>query len=301
MKEESDVVKNPVRRKQVTRRASRRKRSSSLYLILVLLLAGGVGAALSMTVFFNITTVRVTGETEYSSSQVIEASGLMPGDNLVRLDPYVVEQEILSRLLTVEDVTVTKAFPDTVEIHVTKCVPYLNVQHGLEYMIVSRNGKILAENDTPQNGLLTFLGYDPTDATIGGTLTSGDEQKDSIQSDFCKIFSENAFTEITAVQMKNKYDIIVYYGDWIEFHIGDASDLVYKLTLAERAIADLNSEKQYQMTMIGDNQLSVIQLETEEPTETEPSDSESETDENGDPVETENSSETDTDRLESEA
>lgn len=267
-----EVVKTSVKRKQNSKRQRRRRRNMSMYILLVLILVVGIGFALSMTMFFNIKTIRVTGDTAYTDQEVYAASGIQEGDNLMRLDTVSVSNSVLSKLLLAEEVYVKKHFPSTVEIIVKPCVPTACVAYEGGYLIVSAKGKILEKTSQPKEGLLIFKGYIPEFLEPGQMLTSTEDQKNAIYTAF---LSNEYAADLTEVDMTDQYDIVVYYGDRIRFDIGNANEISYKLRLAATAIPRLNDSKKYNLRMVGDNQISATQQEpavttaTENPTEPE--------------------------------
>lgn len=267
-----EVVKTSVKRKQNSKRQRRRRRNMSMYILLVLILVVGIGFALSMTMFFNIKSIRVTGDTAYTDQEVYAASGIQEGDNLMRLDTVSVSNSVLSKLLLAEEVYVKKHFPSTVEIIVKPCVPTACVAYEGGYLIVSAKGKILEKTSQPKEGLLIFKGYIPEFLEPGQMLTSTEDQKNAIYTAF---LSNEYAADLTEVDMTDQYDIVVYYGDRIRFDIGNANEISYKLRLAATAIPRLNDSKKYNLRMVGDNQISATQQEpavttaTENPTEPE--------------------------------
>ena len=100
-----DVEKSNMQHETNARRTRRRKRGLSLYVFAVLILALGTIITLSMTLFFNIKTIRVTGIAEnYKAEDIVAASGIQIGDNLVRLDKKAAEERALEALKVVEDI-----------------------------------------------------------------------------------------------------------------------------------------------------------------------------------------------------
>ena len=56
--------------------------------------------------------------------------------------------------------------------------------------------------------------------------------------------------------MKDKYSIQVNFDNRINFDMGNANDIKYKLELAESVLADLSKDKEGYMMMVGNNQIS---------------------------------------------
>lgn len=251
-----DVVKTNVKRNQNSKRVRRRRRNVPLYCFLVIIFVMGIGILLSVTLFFNINKINIKGEVDYSNEDIIRMSGISIGDNMVRMDTQKVGNNILNSMIYIEDVNINKKYPDTLEINVTKCVAAANIQFGNEYILVSQKGKILDKVDSPQDNLIIVNGFEPAAETLGTYLTSNDEQKTEIYFEIFEYITNNQKNKIRNVDITDKYDIIINYDDRINFELGNANDITYKLKLAETVFDDLGDDKKGTMEMVGSNQIS---------------------------------------------
>lgn len=251
-----DVVKTNVKRNQNSKRVRRRRRNVPLYCFLVIIFVMGIGILLSVTLFFNINKINIKGEVNYSNEDIIRMSGISIGDNMVRMDTQKVGNNILNSMIYIEDVNINKKYPDTLEINVTKCVAAANIQFGNEYILVSQKGKILDKVDSPQDDLIIVNGFEPAAETLGTYLTSNDEQKTEIYFEIFEYITNNQKNKIRNVDITDKYDIIINYDDRINFELGNANDITYKLKLAETVFDDLGDDKKGTMEMVGSNQIS---------------------------------------------
>ena len=85
-----------------------------------LLCAGAVAVALTMgaTVFFQVETVAVTGNSRYSQEEIIKATGIQTGDNLFRMNKFQIAHQVLQDLPYVEEITIRRSLPSTIVITV---------------------------------------------------------------------------------------------------------------------------------------------------------------------------------------
>ncbi|MBR1555037.1 MAG: FtsQ-type POTRA domain-containing protein, partial [Oscillospiraceae bacterium] len=113
-----DIEKMNMTHGASSRRIRRRKRGRSLYAFLVVILAFAIIVTLSMTVFFNIRIIRVTGNAEYEPEYIVEKVGVSEGDNMMRLSLPELEQNAEEQLLNAESVTIRRQFPSTLVIDV---------------------------------------------------------------------------------------------------------------------------------------------------------------------------------------
>ncbi|MBQ8921923.1 MAG: FtsQ-type POTRA domain-containing protein [Oscillospiraceae bacterium] len=258
-----DVVKENVKRQQSTKRQRRRKRRRRAYLVLVILLVCGIGLALSMTLFFNVTGITVVNETDTPDEEIVALSGIQYRDNLVRLDTKAAEREITEGIAYAENVTVKKKFPSTVEITVHKAKPVANISQSYGYLLVSGSNRVLEElHGGPRPDLIVITGYNPAQGTIGMYLQSEDEKRDNVLKTLTAAVEECNNEQIKSIDMTDQSDIIVQFGENFVFRMGSSADAVYKLRLAAKTIEKLNPDKKYRLTMVGNNQISVLPQES---------------------------------------
>ncbi len=282
-----DVEKTEIQRDTSARRRRRRNRMRPLYSLVVFVLVIGVGVALCMTVFFNIQTIQIAGESaEYTAEEIAQASGVHTGDNLMRLDRAEVEQNVLDRLVFVDSVRVEKEFPDVLVITVTPSEPAYNLVDDSGTLQVSAAGKILKSSPETDASLPTITGFDPMTREPGKTLASNDSQKDAIFETLSELMTKGLEYPITEIDMTDKYDIVLMLDGRIEFSLGNWSELSYKVAMAETVLSELSSDKVGYLTMVGDHQCSyrdkdTVDQQTATPVVT------TQTDENGNLVEAE--------------
>lgn len=257
-----DVVKTNVKRQQNSKRRRRRTRRHTTYIALVAVLVLGIGAALSMTLFFNVAEIAVYNETDTPDETVIELSGIRSGDNLVRLDTAVAAERVRQNVVYAESVRVERVFPNTAEIYVEKAVPVANISQSYGYLLVSASNRVLEElKEAPREGLIIIYGYNPAEGSIGMVLRSEDEKRDNVLKTLTAAVAECNDERIGSIDMADQSDVLVYFGDDVVFHMGSSSDAVYKLRLAAKTIEQLNTGKKYRLTMVGNNQISVVSVD----------------------------------------
>ena len=250
-----DIEKTNMAHGASSRRIRRRRRGRPLYAFLVVVLAFAIIITLSMTVFFNVKTIRVTGDAEYSAEEIVQQVGVFEGDNMMRLHLEDLETQAEELLINAETVDIKRQFPSTLVIDVRKAVPAYNVRYDDGTLIVSRENKILKNTMDPDDGLITIIGYQPEETTPGKHLTAAEERHEKIFSAFQELIQNASLAvPIISVNMSDMNDIIVNFDHRIEFDMGNWSELNYKISFAEQVIAGQSGEKEGYLTMIGSNQ-----------------------------------------------
>ena len=264
-----DIEKTSVDRVNSRKRMRRRRRFMNVYIIIVIMLVAVIGFAASYTFLFNIGEITVSGESDmYSAEQIVDASGIHEGDNLLRLDTEKSEQKILSELLYVETAEVNRDFPSSLEIKVTRCIPSFNVNIGSKTLLISKQGKILAINSFITDGLPVFYGYKPAEKEAGDYIYSEDEFKNDAFTALITSLArlDDTSAGISNINLVDEHNIIVNYRNGMVFKMGNWNDAEYKLNMAATVMNDpaVKGKKGF-LTMIGSNQCSF--RTTDEPVE----------------------------------
>lgn len=219
----------PVRRK--------RKSNMSLYYGTVLFIAAIIFAILSVTVFFNVETALVKGSSQYTVEEIIAASGINGGDNMIRKNMGKAEGKITSELIYIETAEIKRKLPSTVEISVTPCVETACMQKDGGFFIVSETGKILKLSEDIQEKLLVFYGANPAeDMAVGMKFASEDENKTEVIYDLLSRKDSDFVSKITSFDVTDRLNISCVYEDRITIELGVISEIDYKFEAAEKII-----------------------------------------------------------------
>ncbi|MBQ9066273.1 MAG: FtsQ-type POTRA domain-containing protein [Clostridia bacterium] len=133
-----------IRREHKEQRERQRRRKRLLIELLLIALVVAVGIVLSLTVFFHISNVTVTGQTQYAKDRIVAASGINTGDNLFLVKKEKVQERILEELPFTGTVNVKRSFPNTIVLEVQDADITTAVQYRNNYFLLGKDGKVLA-------------------------------------------------------------------------------------------------------------------------------------------------------------
>ena len=122
-----------------------RRPSSGVAVRLIIMLAVVAAIVFGVAIFFKVTTIEVQGNTLYSAEDVIAASGIEPGDNLLLVNKATTAGNILAALPYVEEVRgIVRSLPDTVVIQIQESEASFAVQTDVNTTwLVNSRGKAL--------------------------------------------------------------------------------------------------------------------------------------------------------------
>lgn len=232
-----------VNRTNQRRRKNKRKKvilRSSLGIILLV-----TGVLLVIFLFFNINKISVTGDTAYSADQVIAASEVKNGDNLIFLSKSKINELITTKLPYVESVKIKRRLPAHLEIEVHKTVPCFGVAENGYYTLLNEKGKVLeTELEHIGENVILLNGGKISSVVLGTTVVfENDKILPRLQevNDAC---NSVGLTDITSVDISNIYNIKLVYQGRITLELGntDGEKLVNKLKFGKSAIDRQNEE-----------------------------------------------------------
>lgn len=139
-------------------------------------LLAAVAVVTALTLFFKVENIVVTGAGRYTAEEIIAASGVEIGDNLILLDRYHIAQRIYTTLPYITDVRPKQEFPNTLNIEVTETRTVAAIQGAGGYWLVNTGGKLLEAVDAPTaSDYLQITGVPAVEPTVSAALALPEE------------------------------------------------------------------------------------------------------------------------------
>lgn len=199
-----------------------------------------VAVLLSVTVLFKTTEIIVDGENiPYSSEEIIEASGIDYGDNIFLSKKKAAVKKIVDTFPYIENADVSVKIPGTQIINVDVAVPSFEVSVNGGYAIVSSNGRVLEESESPTYSIPLLRGLKITDTEVGQYITFEKDTTKQILSEVIDSINENDVPNIYGIDISNSANIELNYDNRITISLGVPEDVGYKL---RTAMAIINNE-----------------------------------------------------------
>lgn len=235
--------------------AKRKKRKRqiriALTVVIVMAIAGIVALVYCVAYGAPINKINVTGKSTYTNEQIIEASGIREGDNMLRIRKNEVSRTICEELPYVSTVKVEFKLPDTLVLKVTQAQEkYLIVGKG-GYLCLDENGKVLSlKKKKAKEGQYRLEGFDQQTAREGDTYTpEGDNvTRYDVAKKIVAQLEKNELKKANLLQMGDLNKVVVQYDGRINIYLNgsdyvkDGSDLEEKIALVAGVIKEQITE-----------------------------------------------------------
>ncbi len=223
---------------------------------------------LSLSIFFKVETITVSGANVYSAWTVREASGIEEGDNLLTFSRARASARIQTELPYVESVRIGIKLPNTVNIEITEAsVVYAIQDVNGGWWLMTSDGRVTEQSDSASAGNYTkVLGVTLDSPVVGEQATayqtgtsSGDSTEDSTEETIVAPVTVTAAQRLEAalqilqaledndivgtvasVDVTSLSDIELWYGTRYQVTVGDTSQLDYKIACMSYAILELS-------------------------------------------------------------
>lgn len=203
-------------------------------------------AVLCMTVLFNISNIKVTkAGAIYTANEIILASGLNNGDNMIRTDFEKAADRIEKNLPYILEAKITKKLSGEVSISVKDTTAAMIMDTADGYAIADINGKILELiKEIPEDAkFMVIRTKGELKAVPGDTFSFADSAEKELYDEIVSHLKKaELFEKVTAIDISDKSSIKVEYQNRLRLLLGSSDQLDVKLRGGVEVIAAEDSK-----------------------------------------------------------
>ncbi len=205
------------------RHAVRRGRGVLFHLFAMLLVVA--------VIFFKVTDIQVAGCQLYTSEQVIQASEIQMGDNLLLLSRSAAAARIRVTLPYVDEVRINRVLPGTVSIQVTETdAAFAVAAADGSTWLTDASGKLLEPAVEGAADYPKLTGITAIDPKAGSQIETEQTGNLTVARHLLELLGETELvSKVTEINVEKTYDIRIWYGDQYEIRLGGSDELSYKL------------------------------------------------------------------------
>lgn len=224
---------SPIYPKPLMKKLSGKRKVGIACICLCLLLA------FLMSPIFNVSDIRVVGIEKISTESAIEASGVVLGGSIFRVNPKK-SGERLTSLAYVDTVKVRRILPNTVEISIRESREVAYIYFIGNYVGVDENGKILEIKQSEEEvNLPVIVGTNVTEFGIGNKIKIDDETKEKAVFDIIRqLDTAEIRNAIKTVDVFDLNDIRLFTVSEATVNMGGMDDIMYKVAFLKKILED---------------------------------------------------------------
>jgi len=163
------------------RKKRRISRSAALFIpVSVLLIAFFV--IFGVSIFTKIIDIEVAGATVYTEEEIIEASGISSGDNLLFVDVNAASHSIRAAMPFINKVAISRVPPCALRIEVTESTPIAKIAYQDKVLVIDSDCRVLMITENEPDGLIEVFGISHSEPVEGSPLKEDQGSEIKIQS-----------------------------------------------------------------------------------------------------------------------
>lgn len=221
---------NELRRKQ-------RRRKQIMTYVAVSFVVLAMAVILSLTVFFQISEITISGSSPYTDEQIIDASGISIGENVIRCKADAVSENLAKNLPYIDSASVERSLSGKVKITVKTTAPVWSVINGEQSILINAKGKVL-ELGAPEKALEATIiqGVSVTHAVPGETVAFSEEVSFDFVKEIGDAVASAGLDKLTTLNLVDTDYIQALYDGRLTIIIGSTDNLAKKLALTAKVI-----------------------------------------------------------------
>lgn len=230
-KQNKNVSTNEKRRRQNKKRRLKNSVRKTLITIGLLLTLLAVGVVLSLTVFFKIETLNITGSGMYSTEEITAYCTIDEGDNLFLINKEKCAENLEQKLPYIYDVDIKRELPSTLIINITEATAAYRIKNNDEsYTLLDDRFKVLDNaSKESEDGIIEIQNSAVISNENGFVIGFENEESANGLAQLSEIIKKLNITEATAISSDGKNNNYIVYENRIILNLGNFDNLENKV------------------------------------------------------------------------
>ncbi len=228
-------------RKRMERQKKIRKRRLIISFVFLICLSLCVGVILSLTVFFPIENISISGSKVYNAEQILKKSGIEIGDNLFTVSASSVQSRLKSKLPYIESIAFERELPGTLKIKVKDSSEYACYLVKDKYYTVSKDNWVLSESESPPENIFVITGSKAL-CNVGSAVKFSDEETKVLMEELISALGQEK-VEINAVDISDKVALKIEVDGRFSVNLGTSNNIPEKIKHLNSMIKEISPEK----------------------------------------------------------
>lgn len=186
---------------------------------------------------FAVNEICVEGNEKYDDSEIIRASEIKSGDNLILLNSRSAEEKIYKSFSYIDGVRIEKEFPRRVRIITQTGSANFAFDCGDEYCIVSANDKLVAKCAEVLPETIKIVGVDIEISDLGMVTYQNEDAKNLIFN-IVDSFKSHELNSICEIDISDPDCITACYDARIKIIMGTVENIEYKVITAKEIVTN---------------------------------------------------------------
>ncbi len=216
--------------------------------VLIVSLTCLVALAIVDIVFFNVENIIVSGNSMYTSEEILESTNIKEGTNFLAIRPGYVEESVKTAIPGISEVKVVRRLPSTVELKIVESTPVMYITVGEFFYTLDENMVVLQKfssfDDIEMLGLIRVYFSEVSRCVAGDYIVTQDKDvTEMIKKLYGELEGYGFLSEVMEIDFSNKFDIEFTLGVKYTVKLGNIIDCDIKLEFLQGILEELDENE----------------------------------------------------------
>jgi len=238
--ENADKQREYIKKRNAIRHKKKRKKRMIVFSAFLGLLILASSLTVCITLFFNIDSIEVKGESRYSDQEVLSHIDLQIGQNIFNFKKEEIEQQVLSALPYLESVALKRKLPTrvVVEVEPVLITNAIWLENEDRYLLLSQSGRAVDVAAEVSEEIPRVKGVEVDSYEIGKRVAYKTGESSQSMIDIAQAMQKYGLTELSTLDVSDKYSLRIIYNNRFIIELGSSSNLEYKVKFAATMMED---------------------------------------------------------------
>jgi hypothetical protein len=189
--------------------------------------------------------IEVVGATVYLKEEIIDASGIATGDNMLFLNTQDASRRIKSEMPYIHEALITRVPPSAILIKVTESVALAAIKYQESVLIIDSNCKVLKISNSAPKGLIEVRGLSHETPVEGRSLKAepgSDNHLQYVKDILAAIEKEGIEKDVSYLDVSNTSKISLGYKGRFIVVLGSPGNVRNKLNQLPGLVPEIEAE-----------------------------------------------------------
>lgn len=211
-----------------------------LFYICIFIVVVVTAVILCVTVLFRIQSIEVEGKTRYTASQITQACGIPPGQNLFMAKVDGAAEQVKRACPYLGDVTVSRSLPAKIVISVKETTVSGAVAWNGKYVLLDSSGKVLELSPAAPSAVPAVKGLGVISAKAGEQVQYKDAKHSKLFQEVAGAAKTAGLSGLTVIDVTDEYNLSIICkgktGSKLTVKLGNAAYLEKKFRFTKATI-----------------------------------------------------------------
>lgn len=239
MDERARKIKEINKKRNERKRRKRKKLLARLFVFFIIVCIITL-TVLSLTVFFPITKIVVRNPEPYSAEQIIKASGIIKGQNLI-LAGKNAEASIVTSLPYISEIDISRKLPGTIYVTAKKAEIAACYKTDKGYLYCDKNTKLLEIKETEAEDIITVVGCKFKNPKVGNLLEFANEDAKNNANLLLNTVKDKDY-KVSLINVSDGVNLSFKIENKYLVELGSASQLDSKFAHLDEMLKNVNKD-----------------------------------------------------------